>query len=201
MATEQPCAGLSSWHPWPCCKDFDPRESLNLDQHVRTNVSSFFAVSFPGNENDFVGAIPSSVNGICINVVLRSWTKSFVDVIPGNDLAFGKSRFGWILHHRDPRHYHLSFLDGPDSVAGAYFFPPVRNLSPTCETARSLGLFPRVGHALWHSILFGVFDTTLPQGQIVPPPVHAPGPHVFSIFAPAKWTPKRTPRIHSRHGL
>ena len=122
-------------------------------------------------------------------------------MIPGNDLAFGKNRFGWILHHRDPRHYHLSFLDSPDSVAGAYFFPPVRNLSPTCVTARSLGLFPRVGHALWRPILFEVFDTTLPQGQTVPPPVHAPGPHVFSVFTLAKWTPERTPRIRSRHGL
>ena len=58
------------------------------------NVSSFFAVSIPGNENDFVSAIPSSVNGICVDVVLRSWTESFVDMIPENDLTFGKSRFG-----------------------------------------------------------------------------------------------------------
>ena len=88
-------------------------------------MSGFFVISILGNENDFVGAIPSSVNGSYVDVVLRSWTESFVDVIPENDLAFGKSRFGWILHHRDPRHYHLSFLNGPDSVAGAYFFPPV----------------------------------------------------------------------------
>ena len=147
MVTEQPCTGLGSWHPWPRCKAFDPRESLNLDQHVHTNVSGFFVFLILRNDNDFVGAIPSSVNGSCVDVVLRSWTESFVDVIPGNDLAFGKSRFDWILHHHDPRHYHLSFLDGPDSVTGAYFFPPVGNLSLTCVTARSLGLFPRVGHA------------------------------------------------------
>ena len=162
MATKQPYVGHGSWHPWPHCKAFDPRESLNLSQHVCTNVSSFFAVSIPRNENDFVGVIPLSVNGICVNMVLRSWTESFVSVIPGNDLAFGESRFSWILHYRDPRHYHLSFLGGPNSVTGTYFFPPFRNLSPTCVTARSLGLFPHAGHTPWHPILFGVFDMTLP---------------------------------------
>ena len=191
MATEQPYAGLGLWYPWPRCKAFDPQESLNLGQHVRTNVNGVFAVSILGNENDFVGATPLSINGFCVDVVPGSWTKSFVGVIPGNDPAFGKSQIGWILHHRDPRHYHLSFLDCPDSVASAYFFSPIRNLSPTCVTAQSLGLFPYVGHAPWRLILFGVFDMTLLQGQIVPPPVCAPGPHIFSVFASTKWIPNR----------
>ena len=121
-------------------------------------------------------------------------------MIPGNDPASGVSRISWIPHHHDPRHYHLFFLDCLDSVAGAYFFPPVQNLSPTL-TAQSLGPFPHVGHALWHSILFRVFDMTLLRGQIVPPPARAPCLYVFSVFAPAMWTPKRTQQIRSRHGL
>ena len=201
MVTEQPCTGLNLWHPWPCCKAFDPRESLNLGQYIRTNVNGVFAVSTPGNENDFIGTTPLSVNDFCVDVVLGSWTESFVGVIPGNDPASGESRFGWILHRHDPRHYHLFFLGCPNSIAGSYFFPPVRNLSPIYATAQSLGPFPRVGHAPWRPILLGVFDTTLLQGQIVPPPVRAPGPHVFSIFALTRRTPKRTPQIRSRHCL
>ena len=122
-------------------------------------------------------------------------------MIPRNDPASGESRFGWILHHHDPRHYHLFFLSCPDSVVGPYFFPPIRNLSPTYVTAQSLGPFPLVGHAPWRPILFGVFNTTLLQGQTVLPPVRALGLHVFSVFAPAKWTPERTLWIRSQHGL
>ena len=131
MAIEQPCAGLSSWHPWPHCKASDPRDSLNLGQHIRMNVSGVFAVSTPRTENDFVGTIPLSVNGFCVDMVLRSWTKSFVGMILENDPASSESWFSWILHRHDPRHYHIFFLGCPDSVAGAYFFPPIRNLSPT----------------------------------------------------------------------
>ena len=130
MVTEQLCAGLGSSHPWPHYQAFHPRESLNLGQHVRTNVSGIFIVSIPGNENDFVGATPFSVNGFCVDVVLKSWTESFVGMILENDPASSESWFSWILHRHDPRHYHLFFLGCPDSVAGAYFFPPIRNLSP-----------------------------------------------------------------------
>ena len=91
MATEQLYAGLGSSHPWPHCKVFHPRGSLNPGQHVRSNVSGVFVISIPGNENDFVGVTPSSVNGVCVDVVLRNWTESFVDVIPGNDPALGES--------------------------------------------------------------------------------------------------------------
>ena len=91
MVTEQLCAGLGSSHPWPHYQAFHPRESLNLGQHVRTNVSGIFIVSIPGNENDFVGAIPFSVNGFCVNMVLENWTESSVGVILGNDPAFGES--------------------------------------------------------------------------------------------------------------
>ena len=79
MATEQLYAGVGSLHPWPHCKVFHPWGSLNPGQHVRTNVSSVFVVSIPGNENDFVGTTPSSVNGIYVDVVLGNWTESFVD--------------------------------------------------------------------------------------------------------------------------
>ena len=58
MATEQLYAGLGSSHPWPHCKAFHPRGSLNLSQHVLMNVSGVFFVSTPVNENDFVGATP-----------------------------------------------------------------------------------------------------------------------------------------------
>ena len=91
MATEQLCAGLGSSHPWPHYKAFHPRGSLNPNQHVRTNVSGVFVVSILGNENDFAGATPSSVNGVCVDVVLRNWTESFVDAIPGNDPILGES--------------------------------------------------------------------------------------------------------------
>ena len=104
---------------------FDPRESPNLDQHIHTNMNGVFAGSIPGNENDFVGANPLSGNGFCVNVVLGSWTESYVGVILENDPASGVSRISWIPHHHDPQHYHLFFLDCLDSVAGAYFFPPV----------------------------------------------------------------------------
>ena len=201
MATEQPCAGLGSWHPWLPCKAFDPRESLNLGQHIRTNVNGVFTISTPGNANDFVSVTPLSGNGFCVDVILGSWTKSFVGVIPGNDPAFDESRFDWIPHHHNPQNYHLFFLSCPNSIAGAYFFPPARNLSPTYVTAQSLGPFPHVGHAPWRPIPSRVFDTTLLQGQIVPPPVRAPYPHVFFVFAPTRWTPEKTPRIHSRHGF
>ena len=117
------------------------------------------------------------------------------------DPASSESWFGWILHRHDPRHYHLFFLGCPDSVANTYFFPPIRNLSPTYAIALSLGPFPRVGHVPWRPILFGVFNTTLLQGQIVPPPICTPSPHVFSVFAPARCTPEKTLWIHSRHGL
>ena len=70
MATEQPYAGLSSWHPWPCCKAFNPWESLNLGQHIRTNVSGVFIISTPANENDFVGVTPLSGNSFYVDVVL-----------------------------------------------------------------------------------------------------------------------------------
>ena len=164
-------------------------------------MSSVFVVSIPGNENDFIGATPSSVNGVCVDVVLGNWIESFVNMIPRNDSALGESSFGLTLHHCDPRNYHLFFLGCTDSVAGTYFSLPIQNLSPTCVTAQFLGLFHRAGHAPWRPILFGVFETTLLQGQTVPPPFHALDPHVFSIFAPAKWTPERTPRIRFRHGL
>ena len=85
-------------------------------------------------------------------------------MIPGNDPASDEGRFGWIPHYHDPRHYHLFFLGRLDSVAGAYFFPSVRNLLPTYVTAQSFGPFSRVGHTQWRSIPFGVFDTTLLQG-------------------------------------
>ena len=164
-------------------------------------MSSVFAVLAFGNENDFVSVTPLSGNGFCVDVVLGSWTESFVGVIPGNDRASGESWFGWTLHHHDPRHYHLFFLGCPDSVADTYFFPPIRNLSPTYVTAQSLGPFPRVGYAPWRSIPFGVFDTTFLRGQIVPSPIRAPCPHVFSVFSPTKWTPESTSRIRSRHSL
>ena len=45
------------------------------------NVSGVFAVSTPRIENDFVGTTPLSMNGFCVDVVLRSWTESFVDMI------------------------------------------------------------------------------------------------------------------------
>ena len=91
MATKQLCAGLDSLHPWPHCKAFHPRASLSLGQHVHTNVSGVFIALIPGNENDFVGATPLSVNGSYVDVVLGNWIGSFVSVIPGNDPAFGKS--------------------------------------------------------------------------------------------------------------
>ena len=201
MATKQLCAGLGSSHPWPHCKAFHPRGSSNLGQHDCMNTSGVFVISTPENENDFIVATPSSVNGFCVDMVLENWTESSIGVIPGNDPAFGESYFGWVLHHYDPRHYHLFFLDCPDSVAGAYFFPPIENLSPTCITAQFLGFFHRVGHASRWQILFGVFNTTLLQGQTIPPPIRVPGRHVFSVFAPAKWTPKKTPWICSQHDL
>ena len=40
---------------------FDPRESPNLGQHIRTNVNGVFVGSILGNENDFVGATPLSM--------------------------------------------------------------------------------------------------------------------------------------------
>ena len=158
---------------------FDPQGSLNLSQHIRTNVNNVFASSIPGNENDFIGATPLSGIGFCVDVVLESWTESFVVVIPRNDPASGDGQFGWIPHHHDPRHYHLFFLSRLDFVAGAYFFPPVRNLSLTYVTAQSLGPFPCVGHTPWRPISFGVFNTTLLQGQIVLLPTRAP---VFTSF-------------------
>ena len=91
MATEQLCVGLGSSHPWLHCKAFHPKGSLSLGQHVRTNVSGVFVALIPRNENDFVGATPSSVNGSCVDVVLGNWIGSFVGVILGNDPAFGKS--------------------------------------------------------------------------------------------------------------
>ena len=113
MATEQPCAGLGSLHPWPRCKAFDPQESLNLGQHIHTNVSGVFAVSTLGNKNDFIGMTPLNGNGFCVDVVLGSWTESFVSMILENGPASGESRFSWTLRHHDPRHYHLFFLDCP----------------------------------------------------------------------------------------
>ena len=91
MATEQLCAGLGSSHPWPHCKAFHPRGSLNLGQHVRMNARDVFVVSTLENENDFVSATPSSVNDFYVDVVLGNWTESSVGVIPGNDPAFGES--------------------------------------------------------------------------------------------------------------
>ena len=91
MATEQLYARLGLLHPWPHCKVFHPRGSLNLGQHVCTNMSCVFVVSIPGYENDFVDATPSSVNGVCVDVVLGNWTESFIDAIPGNDPALGES--------------------------------------------------------------------------------------------------------------
>ena len=91
MATEQLYAGLSSSHPWLRYKAFHPQGSLSLNHYVRTNVSGVFIASIPGNENDFVGTTPSSVNGSYVDVVLGNWIGSFVGVIPGNDPAFGKS--------------------------------------------------------------------------------------------------------------
>ena len=164
-------------------------------------MNGVFTGSIPGNENDFVGANPLSGIYFCADVVLRSWTESFVVMIPGNDPASGEGRFGWIPYYHDPRHYHIFFLGRLDSVAGAYFFPSVRNFSPTYVTDQSLGPFSRVGHTQWRPIPFGVFDTTLLQGQIVLLPAHAPCLHVFSVFAPTMWTPERTRQIRSRHGL
>ena len=201
MATEQLCTGLCSSHPWLHYKAFHPQERLNLGQHVRTNVSGIFIVTILRNENDFVSATPLSVKGFCVDVVLGNWTESSINMIPENDPTFGESQFSWILHHYNPRHYHLFFLGCPDSVADTYFFPPIRNLSPTYVTAQSLGPFPHVGYAPWRPIPSGVFDMTLLQGQTVPPPIRVPGRHVFSVFAPAKWTPERTPWICSQHGL
>ena len=91
MASEQLGAGLGSLHPWPRCKAFHPQGSLILDRHVHTNVNGVFIASILRNENDFIDASPSSTNDSCVDVVLESWIGSFVDVIPGNDLAFGKS--------------------------------------------------------------------------------------------------------------
>ena len=91
MATEQLCAGLGSSHPWLRCKAFHPQGSLSLDQHVCTNVSDVFVALIPGNENDFVGATHSRVTSSYVDVVLGNWIRYFVDVIPGNDPAFGKS--------------------------------------------------------------------------------------------------------------
>ena len=164
-------------------------------------MSSVFVVSIPGNENDFIGATPSSVNGVCVDVVLGNWIESFVNMIPRNDSALDESSFGLTLHHCDPRNYHIFFLGCTDSVAGTYFSLPIQNLSPTYVTAQFLGLFHRAGHAPWRPILFGVFDTILPQGQIVPLPTRLPGPRAFFGFAPSKWTPEKTLRIRSRHGL
>ena len=133
---------------------FDPQGSLNLSQHIRTNVNNVFASSIPGNENDFIGATPLSGIGFCVDVVLESWTESFVVVIPRNDPASGDGQFGWIPHHHDPRHYHLFFLSRLDFVVGAYFFPPVRNLSLTYITAQSLSRMvteqPYAGLGSWH---------------------------------------------------
>ena len=126
-------------------------------------MNDIFASSIPGNEKDFVGVTPLSGNGFYVDVVLGSWIESYVGVIPGNDPASGMSWIGWIPHHHNPRHYHLFFLGRLDSVAGTYFFPPVRNLSPTYITAQSLGPCPRVGYALWRPIPFGVFDSILLQ--------------------------------------
>ena len=94
-------------------------------------------------------------------MVLGSGTGSYVGVILGNGPASGMSRIGWIPYRHDPSNYHLFFPSCLDSVAGAYFFPSVRNLSPSYVTAQSLGPFPRIGYAPWHPIPFGVFDTTL----------------------------------------
>ena len=55
-------------------------------------MSSVFAVLAFGNENDFVDATPLSEKGFCVDVVLGSWTESYIGMIPGNDLASGVSQ-------------------------------------------------------------------------------------------------------------
>ena len=55
------------------------------------NMSDVFVVSTPENENDFVDATPSSVNGFSVNVALGNWIEVSVGVIPRNDPAFGES--------------------------------------------------------------------------------------------------------------
>ena len=42
---------------------------------------------------------------------------------------------------------------------------------------------------------------TLLQSQIVPLLVHSPYPHIFYVFSPTMWIPKKTPQIHFQRGL
>ena len=55
-------------------------------------MNGVFTDATPGNENDFVDATPLSEKGFCVDVVLGSWTESYIGMIPGNDLASGVSQ-------------------------------------------------------------------------------------------------------------
>ena len=103
------------------------------------------------------------------------------------------SQINWIPLHYSPPHYHLSFLGHLDPFSGAYFLHLIPNLSPVYATAQPPDLFPRTVHAPWCLILFGMFDITPLQGQIVPPLARAPCLHVFFCLRSCYVDPQEDP--------